>query len=108
MLELGELQRSEAIEHALAGAELLAALHGHPSSEPDWVAVHEEQCCRHGALWVQAAFNESETAQTIAWGHQALVLLDRLGHPYFSACGTAFQRLPSITATLCTWQQLLR
>ena len=79
MLELGELQRSEAIEHALAGAELLAALHGHPSYEPHWVAVHEEQCCRHGALWVQAAFNESETAQTIAWGHQALVLLDRLG-----------------------------
>jgi hypothetical protein len=38
MLELGELQRSEAIEHALAGAELLAALHGHPSSEPDCLA----------------------------------------------------------------------
>ena len=78
MLEFGELQRSEAIEHALAGAELLVALHGHPCYEPDWVAVHEEQCCRHGALWVQAAFNERETAQTIAWGHQALVLLDRL------------------------------
>jgi len=78
MLELGELQRSEAIEHALAGAELLAALHGHPCSEPDWVATHEEQCCRHGALWIQAAFNENETAQTIAWVHQAMVLLDRL------------------------------
>ncbi len=78
MLELGELQRSEAIEYALTGAQLLAALQGHPCSDPDWVAVHEEQCCRYGAAWVHAAFKESETAQTIAWSKQALVMLDRL------------------------------
>ncbi len=80
MLELEELQRSEAIDHALAGAQLLAALHGHSCSDPAWVAVHEEQCCRYGALWVKEAFDESETPQSIAWAHQALVLLDRLQH----------------------------
>ncbi|WP_231605193.1 WcbI family polysaccharide biosynthesis putative acetyltransferase [Synechococcus sp. CBW1006] len=82
MLELGDLHRTFAIEHALAGARLLAALQGHPASEPDWVQVHEEQCCRYGALWIHEALqqsdHQSDPAQATAWGGTALGLLKRL------------------------------
>ena len=77
MLGLAESDQVAAIRHALAGSRLLRVLPNR-EQQPAWVSAHEEQCCRYGALWVKEAFDESETPQSIAWAHQALVLLDRL------------------------------
>jgi hypothetical protein len=52
MLEHAGSDRLEAIAHALAGAHLLAGLKQHYPNQPLWVDVHEEECCRYGAIWI--------------------------------------------------------
>jgi capsular polysaccharide biosynthesis protein len=49
MLAISANDRPAAVQLALAGADLLLAL---PGDRPDWVPVHEEQCCRYGAIWI--------------------------------------------------------
>ncbi|MEA5423981.1 hypothetical protein [Synechococcus sp. CCY9202] len=78
MLELSELDRTAAIAHALAGARLLSSLQRHCQPQPDWVELHEEQCCRYGAIWIHEELNHADSVRTIVWSMQALALLDRL------------------------------
>ncbi|MEI8249944.1 MAG: WcbI family polysaccharide biosynthesis putative acetyltransferase [Synechococcus sp. ELA057] len=57
MLELGESDRPAAVALAIAGADLLRALAGQqgPGAPlPDWALIHEEQCCRYGAIWIHS------------------------------------------------------
>jgi len=57
MLELGESDQPAAVELAIAGADLLqalAALEGPTAPLPAWAPIHEEQCCRYGALWIHS------------------------------------------------------
>jgi hypothetical protein len=58
MMELGDQNRAAAIPLALAGAELFLALTNFASPQPDWVAIHEELCCRYGAIWIVELISE--------------------------------------------------
>ena len=78
MLELADSDRPEAISHALAGAHLLAGLKRHQPDQPVWVDVHEEQCCRYGAIWIHEALADTTSEQTSSLCNQALELLHTL------------------------------
>ena len=85
MLELGESDRTTAAELAIAGADLLQRvqpLEGSGGKIPEWVTIHEEQCCRYGAIWIHSLVSEGHP---ISADHvqRGLGLLERLGqlHP---------------------------
>lgn len=80
MLELGEHDRAAAVELAIAGADLLQAFQRHTppdSAVPEWALVHEEQCCRYGAIWMhdQLQQNPGISPQRL---QRAIGLLQRL------------------------------
>jgi hypothetical protein len=79
MLDRAEQNRPAAVELAIAGADLLQALQRHSSAEaiPDWVPIHEEQCCRYGALWIDDLLQQGQPLSQ-EWGRRALALLQRL------------------------------
>ncbi len=80
MLELGDTHRPAAVALAIAGADLLQALQRHTpsgSTVPDWVLVHEEQCCRYGAIWIHAEAEANEELPP-AELERGLHFLDRL------------------------------
>ena len=52
MLEIAESDKPSAVRYALAGANLLSNLASLRGVLPDWLVIHEEQCCRHGAIWI--------------------------------------------------------
>ena len=52
MFEIAETDTDAAITYALDGARIFQALRQQNPIQPEWVAVHEEQCCRHGAIWI--------------------------------------------------------
>lgn len=82
MLELADLDRAAAIDHALAGASLLAELRSRHPAQPPWVAELEEQCCRYGAIWIHGQLGESgdpvQPAPALSEIEQAIGLLERL------------------------------
>lgn len=81
MLALGDSDPRAAANLALAGADLLQAfqqLEG-SSSPPDWVLIHEEQCCRYGALWIHGLLQEGHHLESAASdARRAIGLLERL------------------------------
>lgn len=80
MLELGDTDRPAAVELAIAGADLLQALanlSGPDNPPPDWQAVHEEQCCRYGAIWIHAQQQQGSSLPA-GQAQQGLRLLGRL------------------------------
>lgn len=79
MLERADHDRPAAVELAIAAADLIQRLlrHSNESAIPDWLPVHEEQCCRYGAIWIHELLQEGHPmpqAQT----RRALALLERL------------------------------
>lgn len=52
MLELHGTDPDAAIELALVGEGLYRHLQQQDPDQPDWVAVHDEQFCRYGAIWI--------------------------------------------------------
>lgn len=77
MMELGDQNRAEAIPLALAGAELFLALTNFASPQPDWVKIHEELCCRYGAIWIIELISEGYSGAEF-WRDQGIDLLKRL------------------------------
>lgn len=77
MLELGDADRRTAAAHALAGADLLQALTSQPGPHPDWLAVHQEQCCRYGAIWIHSLLTDGETLPA-DWPRRGATLLEAL------------------------------
>jgi len=77
MFEIGDQNRAEAIPLALAGAELFLALTKFASPQPDWVEIHEEQCCRYGAIWIIDLISEGYPGAEL-WRNQGIDLLKRL------------------------------
>lgn len=77
MLALGESNKAAAIPYAVAGAKLLAAVQSVEASQPDWVAINEEQCCSCAAIWIHT-LSQSEFAVPTDWIIDAVSLLDRL------------------------------
>lgn len=79
MLVLVNQNLSAAAELAIAGADLLQALQSHSTEDPvpDWVLVHEEQCCRYGAIWIHDLQQQGYPVSQ-EWVKRALVLLHRL------------------------------
>ncbi len=77
MMELGDQNRAEAIPLALAGAELFLALTNFASPQPDWVEIHEELCCRYGAIWIVELISEGYPGAEF-WRDQGIDLLKRL------------------------------
>ncbi|MCP9827914.1 hypothetical protein KBZ19_05380 [Synechococcus sp. L2F] len=76
MLEIGESDSAAAITHALEGARIFQALRQQNPVQPDWVSVHEEQCCRSGAIWIhRLALGDP---QATAMARDGLKLLARL------------------------------
>jgi hypothetical protein len=52
MLEIAETDKPLAVRHALAAADLLTSIAADDGEPPQWLAIHEEQCCRHGCIWI--------------------------------------------------------
>ena len=80
MLELAETKPAIAIALAMAGAELLQAFQHHSPANaaiPEWVLVHEEQCCRYGAIWVHERLQKQQQP-TLTQLKRCLDLLERL------------------------------
>lgn len=75
MLAFGEEDKFRAIPCAIAGARLLKCVQDLDCHQPDWVAVHEEQCCRYGGLWIHALLAEGLDDD---WKEEGLQLLARL------------------------------
>lgn len=78
MLELANSDRQEAIAHALAGAHLLAGLKRHQPEQPYWVDIHEEQCCRYGAIWIHEELDQAASESNSFLCSQAVELLQTL------------------------------
>lgn len=78
MLALGEENKLAAIPYALVGARLLRIAQELGESQPDWVGIHEEQCCRYGGLWIHALLASSEQAPKPTWLSDGVNLLERL------------------------------
>ena len=77
MLAIGESDKHLAIQHALAGAALLADLTALGGDQPDWLSIHEEQCCRYGCIWIHELLQDGDS-QVRVWLGDALRLLARL------------------------------
>jgi hypothetical protein len=92
MLELSTADQRGAIAAALMGARLLAAVQGLNASQPDWVVVHEEQCCSCAGRWIHA-LAQTEAAVPAEWLRDAMELLERL---------------QTINADACDWVPMLR
>jgi hypothetical protein len=52
MLEWAATDLHQAVRHALVGARLLGSLVARGGNPPDWLLIHEEQCCRYGCIWI--------------------------------------------------------
>lgn len=77
MLAIGDRDKHLAIQHALAGAALLADLTALGGDQPDWLPIHEEQCCRYGCIWIHELLQDGDS-QVHVWLADALRLLARL------------------------------
>jgi hypothetical protein len=77
MLGFGEADKAAAIPYALAGAKLLRAVQSVEASQPDWVAIHEEQCCHCAGIWIHA-LAQSELTMPPDWVNDGVNLLGRL------------------------------
>jgi hypothetical protein len=77
MLEIADNDKPLAVRHALAGAELLSSLAAVGGVLPDWLAIHEEQCCRYGCIWIHELLLAGDGEAAI-WVSDALRLLSRM------------------------------
>ncbi len=80
MLELGDVDRPAAVELAIVGADLLQTVKRFEtpnSTIPEWVDLHEEQCCRYGAIWIHDLLQQRHPL-TGRHNERALELLQRL------------------------------
>ena len=77
MLGFGEADKAAAIPYALAGAKLLAAVQSVEATQPDWVLIHEEQCCHCAGIWIHA-LSQSECTMPADWVNNGVNLLGRL------------------------------
>lgn len=79
MLELtnSASDRAEGIRHALAAASLFETLRDQLEPHPDWLPVLEEQCCRHGAIWIHDWISQGKDLDP-QWLESGLQLLDRM------------------------------
>ncbi len=77
MLEIAETDKSLAVRHALAGADLSSNLMALGGMLPDWLAIHEEQCCRYGCIWIHELLIAGDGEARI-WVSDALRLLSRM------------------------------
>jgi hypothetical protein len=79
MQAVHKVDHREAIELALAGAQifsLIEKVNGENSNAPEWLRVHEEQCCKHGAIWIHAQQQEGRSLPA-GLAQQGLRLLAR-------------------------------
>lgn len=102
MMELGDQNKAEAIPLALAAAKLFLALTNSASPQPGWVEIHEELCCRYGAIWIVDLISEGFPGAEL-WRDQGIDLLNRLNRFHDSSVAwipiklALLQRLPAPT-----------
>ncbi|MFN9694901.1 MAG: WcbI family polysaccharide biosynthesis putative acetyltransferase [Synechococcaceae cyanobacterium] len=77
MLAIVDSDKRLAVRHAIAGAALLADLTDLGADQPEWLAVHEEQCCRYGCVWIHELLQAGDR-QAYLWLEDALRLLARM------------------------------
>ena len=77
MLEIAESDKPSAVRYALAGANLLSNLASLRGVLPDWLVIHEEQCCRYGCIWIHELLIAGDREAGI-WVSDALRLLSRM------------------------------
>ena len=80
MLAISANNRPAAVQLAIAGADLLQALRalGHSDAPlPDWVPIHEEQCCRYGAIWIHELLQQGHPVSA-RHGTRGIQLLQHL------------------------------
>jgi len=77
MLELDGTDQHQAVRHALAGARLFGSLVARGGNQPDWFAIHEEQCCRYGCIWIHDLLQAGDPVVGIG-AADALRLLARM------------------------------
>jgi hypothetical protein len=82
MLGEATADSDQAIGLACWGARLFGHLLDQASPQPDWVAIHHEQFCRYGAIWIHSRLQDSEAAGTPRQRKElramALQMLERL------------------------------
>lgn len=82
MLALEHGHRLAAIHHAVAGAQLIAVLRQRGAALPEWLAIHEEQLCRYGGLWIHdwvlGSDLDPQASDAAGLIRHGVVLLDRL------------------------------
>ncbi len=82
MLAEAEDDPEQAIALACWGVRLYGHLLDQASPQPDWVAIHHEQFCRYGAIWIHLRLQDSESAGTPGERQEkrtmALQMLERL------------------------------
>jgi len=101
MLEVVETDKSLAVRHALVGAELLNSLAARGGMLPDWLAIHEEQCCRYGCIWIHELLLAGDGDATF-WVADALRLLSRMEQLHADPVDWA----AGLRASLLTYQAL--
>jgi hypothetical protein len=77
MLEVAETDKALAVRYAVVGAKLLNSLAMLGDVLPDWLAIHEEQCCRYGCIWIHELLLAGDGDATV-WVADALRLLSRM------------------------------
>lgn len=81
MFDIADEDPAAAITHALDGARIFQALKQQNPIQPEWLTVHEEQCCRHGAIWIhRLVLRDHGGAALCADGLALLTRLEEL-HP---------------------------
>lgn len=83
MLAVAKSDPDQAIELACWGARLFGHLLDRGSPQVEWVAIHHEQFCRYGSIWILRRLTtttvDTATRQRQELGATALKLLERLG-----------------------------
>lgn len=77
MLELAEVDKPQAVLHAMAGAELISSLNTTAGAKPSLLEIYEEQFCRYGCTWIHDLLLSNDRQASI-WVADALKLLSRM------------------------------
>lgn len=82
MLAVAESDPDQAIDLACWGARLFGHLLDHATPQVEWVAIHHEQFCRYGSIWIHARLTttsaDAAARQRQELGATALKMLERL------------------------------
>ncbi len=94
-------------DHAISLAGWGARLYGHllegAEPQPEWVAIHQEQFCRYGSIWIHRRLKAGDHG----WSPRQRQDLNALALQLLEQLGSYHDPLPPWIPSMSMWQELL-